>query len=75
MSEGIRGWLEQHGLGKYAQGFEENEIGLADLSLLTDNDLREMGLPIGPRRRFLALVNDEAESVETDASVAESFAD
>ena len=42
--------------------FQENEIGIVELSLLTEDDPREMGLPIGPRSRFLTLAKSDAAS-------------
>lgn len=52
-------WLEQLGLARYATNFAENEVEFADLNELSDDDLREIGLPLGPRRRVLkALRND-----------------
>ena len=44
--------LQELGLGKYASIFAENEIGLSDLPLLSDEDLKELGIPLGPRRRL-----------------------
>jgi class 3 adenylate cyclase/tetratricopeptide (TPR) repeat protein len=49
MSE-ISEWLEGLDLGKYASRFEDNEITLSILADLTDGDLAEIGLPLGPRR-------------------------
>ena len=46
-------WLSSLGLEKYARVFEENEITHAALPELTEVDLKEMGLPIGPRRIVL----------------------
>ncbi len=36
--------------------FSENELVLADLSELTEADLKETGLPLGPRRRILKAI-------------------
>jgi hypothetical protein len=47
-------WLERSGLCKYVGVFAENEIELDLLVQLTDDDLREMGLPIGRPKRFRA---------------------
>lgn len=47
----IAEWLDQLGLSKYEQAFAEAEVDLGDLTSLTDDDLREIGLPIGPRRK------------------------
>ena len=46
-------WLDELGLGKYAGVFAENEIDLGDIPHLTEEDLREIGLPMGPRKRIL----------------------
>ncbi len=52
----IAAWLEQLGLAKYAPIFSENEVEPADLSELSEDDLKEIGLPLGPRRRILKAV-------------------
>src|SRR5215472_7324980 len=44
-------WLKGLGLEKYADAFAENEIDLVTLRKLTEGDLKELGLPLGPRRR------------------------
>lgn len=46
--------LEQLGLGRYASVFAENEVDLDALRLLSEQDLIELGLPLGPRRKLLA---------------------
>jgi class 3 adenylate cyclase/tetratricopeptide (TPR) repeat protein len=67
----IEQWLEQHGLGKYAQVFAENEIELGDLAELTDDDLQGLGLPLGPRRRlYKALRTNELAVSAEDAPVS-----
>jgi class 3 adenylate cyclase/tetratricopeptide (TPR) repeat protein len=53
----ITRWLEGHGLGKYLGLFEESEITFSDLHLLTEDDVRELNLPLGPRRRLLAALD------------------
>ncbi len=50
----ITHWLEQHGLGQYAARFVENDIDRSLLTSLTEEDLKELGLTIGHRRRFSA---------------------
>ncbi len=45
-------WLEGIGLGKYAQVFAENEIDLEVLPELSEHDLEQIGLPLGPRRKL-----------------------
>ena len=46
-------WLKGLGLERYADTFAANEIDFATLPELTEEDLKELGLPIGPRRRVL----------------------
>ena len=41
----IRDWLEELGLGQYADAFDAEEIGVADLADVTESDLKAMGLP------------------------------
>ena len=54
----ISHWLEAQGLGKYSGVFEANEIDLVSLPELTEEDLREMSIPIGPRRKLLKAIRD-----------------
>ncbi|MFA3919862.1 ATP-binding protein [Ruegeria hyattellae] len=54
-------WLEKHDLSKYVGAFAEHEIELGDLTELTDGDLITIGLPLGPRRRFMKAVRADVE--------------
>jgi len=54
MANEIEQWLGEIDLAKYADIFKEHEVGLRDLPHLTDDDLKTLGLPLGPRRRLLA---------------------
>ena len=52
----IADWLEKLGLGQYAQRFAENEIDVSVLRHLTDQDLKDIGIPLGHRRKMLAAI-------------------
>jgi hypothetical protein len=52
----IATWLEIHDLGKYANVFTEHEIDFKVLPQLTEEDIRELGLPLGPRRKLLTAI-------------------
>lgn len=53
LSAGVSGWLQDLGLGKYAELFELNEVDTEVLPLLTFDDLREMGVEaVGARRKM-----------------------
>jgi class 3 adenylate cyclase len=55
--EQIADWLKTLGLEQYAQRFAENEIDVSVLPHLTDEDLKEIGVPLGHRRKVLAAIN------------------
>jgi class 3 adenylate cyclase/predicted ATPase len=57
---GIREWLNSHGLSGYADRFAENRIDLSVLPDLTDDDLKELGVLLGDRRRILRLIAELA---------------
>jgi class 3 adenylate cyclase/tetratricopeptide (TPR) repeat protein len=57
---GIREWLNSHGLSDYADRFVENRIDLSVLPDLTDDDLKELGVFLGDRRRILRLITELA---------------
>jgi class 3 adenylate cyclase len=52
----IADWLEKLGLGQYAQRFAENDVSLAVLPDLTDQDLKELGVSLGHRRQLLRAI-------------------
>jgi len=54
MTTSIADWLKQLDLERYTALFIDNEVDLQTLKVLSDADLKEMGLPFGPRKRLLA---------------------
>ena len=68
MGSEISDWLEQLGLGKYAEAFAENDIEFDVLSELTDDDLRQLGLSLGHRRKFLKAVAELTRDVDRAAN-------
>jgi len=52
----IREWLRANGLSEYADRFAESRIDLSVLPDLTDEDLKELGVVLGDRRRILRLI-------------------
>src|SRR5215467_1836451 len=60
--ERISNWLRHLGLPEYTQRFAENGIDFSVLPDLTDQDLKEIGVILGHRRKILrAIANIEAE--------------
>jgi class 3 adenylate cyclase/tetratricopeptide (TPR) repeat protein len=56
MADDLARWLEKLDLGKYAEILAKHEVSLRDLPHLTEDDFKDLGLPLGPRRRLLAAV-------------------
>ncbi len=56
MAVGIEAWLRGLGLEKYIQLFAANALELDVLSELADADLKELGIPLGDRKRLLKAV-------------------
>ena len=54
----IAEWLDKLGMSEYAQRFAENEIGVAALRHLTDQDLKDIGVLLGHRRVMLAAIGE-----------------
>ena len=67
MADGITGWLDGLDLAKYAALFVDNEVGLSDLPHITDDDLKELGLPLGPRKRIAAAIAALGEAPAPEA--------
>ena len=55
----VAAWLGGLGLERYAQAFRDAEITPEVLPELTDADLRELGLPLGPRRASAGLITPD----------------
>jgi class 3 adenylate cyclase/tetratricopeptide (TPR) repeat protein len=52
----ITSWLAALGLSEYAQRFAENDIDVSVLRHLTDQDLKELGVSLGHRRKMQAAI-------------------
>ncbi|MGD8478265.1 MAG: adenylate/guanylate cyclase domain-containing protein, partial [Burkholderiales bacterium] len=65
--ESLQDWLRAVGLGQYSDKFHANGIDLDVVANLNDADLRELGLNLGDRKRFLAAVSG-AEAKQADSA-------
>jgi class 3 adenylate cyclase len=54
----IARWLKRLGLDQYARAFKEHSIGFDVLPQLRDEDLKELGVPLGDRKRLLKAIAD-----------------
>src|SRR5215510_6358643 len=56
--EEIADWLEKLGMSEYTQSFAEHRIDVSVLRHLTDQDLKDIGIPLGHRRKILAAIGE-----------------
>jgi class 3 adenylate cyclase len=72
----IAEWLEKLGMSEYAQCFAENRIDFSVLPDLTDQDLKDLGVVLGDRRKILRAIvglkstESVAPSPATEAVIA-----
>jgi class 3 adenylate cyclase/predicted ATPase len=72
----IAEWLARLGLGQYAECFAENAIDVSILPHVTEQDLKELGIPLGHRRKILAAISELAPAPECSVpSTAPTTAD
>jgi predicted ATPase/class 3 adenylate cyclase len=60
---GIAEWLASIGLGEYAQRFDENAIDLSVVRDLTEQDLKDLGVLLGHRRKMLRAIAERKGDV------------
>ena len=59
----IADWLEKLGMSEYVQRFAKNDIDIAVLRHLTDQDLKEIGVSLGHRRQLLRAIGPHQSHV------------
>jgi hypothetical protein len=53
-AQSLEQYLQELDLGDYLDLFTKEQISLHDLALLNEEDLKALGIPMGPRRRMQA---------------------
>ncbi|MGY3530652.1 adenylate/guanylate cyclase domain-containing protein [Bradyrhizobium sp. USDA 4452] len=71
----IEEWLEKLGMSAYAQRFRENRIDISILGELNDQDLRELGIVLGDRKKILRAIRELHASDKSSAPYTESVSD
>jgi len=66
----IADWLEQLGMSEYAKRFAENGIDVSVLPHLTDQDLKDIGVLLGHRRKMLAAIAELGDAFATTPKLA-----
>ena len=60
----VADWLGKLGMSEYADRFAENKIDVSVLRHLTDQDLKDIGVPLGHRRKMLAAIAEHIDSIQ-----------
>lgn len=72
MELSVSKWLDQLGLGVYADAFTENDVDMRALPLLSEADLRELGVSLGHRKIFMAAIAEVgSDTTKIQTPVAE----
>src|SRR5262245_23527751 len=66
----IADWLEKLGLSEYAQRFADNAIDLSVVRDLTEQDLKDLGVLLGHRRKILRAIAELGEAVPAHVKTA-----
>ncbi len=74
MAREIDKWLEGLGLSKYSALFAENEVDLEVLPDLTEQDLKDLAIPLGQRKKLLKAIAALSEDADKVGHVAEPAA-
>jgi hypothetical protein len=67
----IAQWLEEIGLSEYAQRFAENGIDSSVVRHLTEQDLKDIGVLLGHRRKMLAAISNLTDATAVTPSALE----
>ena len=68
--EQIADWLKKLGMSEYAERFVENRIDLSILPDLSDQHLKDLGIPLGDRLKMLRAIRELAGAVPTSPQPA-----
>jgi SAM domain (Sterile alpha motif) len=71
----IADWLEKLGMSEYAERFVENGIDFSVLPDLTDQDLKEIGVILGQRRKILRAISNASASPNCQDSIRQWWSD
>lgn len=69
----IADWLKDLGLADYVDVFEREDIDVDAVRDLTEEDLREIGLPMGPRKKLLRAIAALNAAISTPMIPAEAL--
>lgn len=72
MSATLQEWLRSNDLAEFEAVFVEHHVDLKTLQVLTEPDLKELGLPFGPRKRIMSAIGEFKRQAFLPAPVTEA---
>ncbi|MBO9412541.1 MULTISPECIES: adenylate/guanylate cyclase domain-containing protein [unclassified Ruegeria] len=68
-------WLQELGMGQYTDAFRQNDVDARALPLLTNDDLKEIGVSLGHRKILLAAIQEFDQQDHVDSSATSLLPD
>ena len=65
--EDLASVLAQHGLGEYAEMLAVEKVSIGNIGKLTNDELKELGLPVGARKDIMELFGAKLQAARPDA--------
>ncbi|KAJ2946126.1 hypothetical protein O0L34_g5056 [Tuta absoluta] len=65
-------FLTAWGLSQYVQKFKDEQIDLDALILLTESDMKSLGLPLGPYRKLVTAVQDRKKALSHPGAMVDT---
>ncbi|XP_063380846.1 pre-mRNA splicing regulator USH1G [Cydia fagiglandana] len=65
-------FLTAWGLAQYVQKFKDEQIDLDALMLLTESDMKSLGLPLGPYRKLVTAVQERKQALSNPGVIVDS---
>ena len=60
------------GMDDWVSTFKKEEIDIHALTLLQEEDLKSMGLPLGPRKKVITAIDDRRKAMKEAATIEDS---
>lgn len=65
-------FLTAWGLSQYVQKFKDEQIDLDALMLLTEGDMKSLGLPLGPYRKLVTAVQERKQALSHPGAIIDT---
>ncbi|XP_004921950.1 pre-mRNA splicing regulator USH1G [Bombyx mori] len=71
-SASLERFLTAWGLSQYVQKFRDEQIDLEALMLLTESDMKSLGLPLGPYRKLVTAVQERKQALTNPGPIVDT---